>query len=104
MNIVLKRTGGIAYFPGLAKPVEIDTEKLSSAVASELHRVIEKLHFFDLPAKVSGQSGGGAADLVTYTIEIRDGARQHTVQITDPIPAETQRLVELLSSIAKAQR
>jgi hypothetical protein len=76
--------GGIAYFPGLSKPMIIDSAELPEQEANELKRLVNAAHFFDLPA-VIGSPPRGAADYRQYTITIEDDRKQHTVRLTDPI-------------------
>ncbi len=84
MRIQFKMEGGIAYFPGLSKPIMIDSDELPKQEADELKRLVNAAHFFDLPA-VIGSPPRGAADYRQYTITIEDDRKQHTVRLTDPI-------------------
>ncbi len=84
MRIQFKMEGGIAYFPGLSKPITIDTNELPEQEADELKRLVNATRFFDLPA-VIGSPAPGAADYRQYTITIEDNGKQHTVRLTDPI-------------------
>jgi hypothetical protein len=45
MRIRFKTEGGFAYFPGLSKPVTIDTDELPAEEAKELERLIEAADF-----------------------------------------------------------
>ena len=83
MRIRFETEGGIAYFPGLSKPVTIDTGELPAEEANELERLIEAAGFFDLPA-VSAPPRG-AADYQQYTISVTSPGRSHVVRLTDPI-------------------
>jgi hypothetical protein len=69
MRIELKIEGGIAYFPGLAKPRKIDSQQLSKEESTELERLVDAAHFFDLAPKV-GKVQQGAADYRQYTIQL----------------------------------
>lgn len=98
MQVQFKMEGGIAYFPGLSKPVTFDTEKLSKEQASELKRRIEAARFFDLPSTV-GAPARGAADYRQYTITVEDG-RRRTVRVIEPIQdAQVAALVEYLEEL-----
>ena len=104
MHVQFTTEGGIAYFPGLSKPVTIDSEQLSPAEASELKRLVEATHFFERPAQV-GTVPRGAADYQRYTIVVEEGGRKHTVQLTDPVQdPDFQNLLNFLKSQAKTQR
>jgi len=84
VRIQLKMEGGIAYFPGLSKPITIDSDELPKQESDELKRLVNATHFFDLPT-VIGSPPRGAADYRQYTITIEDDGKQHTVRLTDPI-------------------
>ncbi len=82
MRVQFATEGGVAYFPGMSKPVTIDTEKLCSEDARELRRLVEAAHFFDLPAKGSPPPKG-SADYYSYVITVSEKGRQHTIRITE---------------------
>ena len=84
MRIQFKMEGGIAYFPGLSKPITIDSDELPKQESDELKGLVNATHFFDLPT-VIGSPPPGAADYRQYTITIEDDGKQHTVRLTDPI-------------------
>ncbi len=84
MRIHFKMEGGIAYFPGLSKPITIDSDQLPKQESDELKRLVNATHFFALPA-VMGSPSPGAADYRQYTITIQDEGKQHTVHVTDLI-------------------
>ena len=84
MRLQFKMEGGIAYFPGLSKPITIDSDELPKQESDELKRLVNATRFFDLPATVSSLSPG-AADYRQYTITVENEGKQHTVHLTDPI-------------------
>ena len=103
MRIRYEKEGGIAYFPGLSKAIDIDTEQLPAAVRSELERLIEATNFFDLPAV--SPPPRGAADYRQYKITVTTSKRGHTVQLTEPIKdLRVQDLVRCLEAIAEERR
>ncbi len=103
MRIRYEKEGGVAYFPGLSKAIDIDTEQLPAAVRSELERLIEATNFFDLPAV--SPPPRGAADYRQYKITVTTSKRGHTVQLTDPIKdLRVQDLVRCLEAIAEERR
>lgn len=101
MRIQYKVEGGIAHFPGLSKPLLIDTKKLSAAAASELHHLVDDANFFDLPSTAPVPKG--AADYRRYTVTVEDGQRRHTVQLTDPVSnPHVQALLDYLNQARRA--
>jgi hypothetical protein len=83
MHVELTTSGGIAYFPGLRKPVIVESETLSSQDAAELGGLVEAAHFFALPANLA--PGPARPDAQSYVLKIRDAEREHTVRLADPI-------------------
>jgi hypothetical protein len=84
MRIQLKIEGGLAYFPGLSKPITIDSNALPPQEADKLKQLLDAAHFFDLPPVLNAPAPG-AADYRTYTITVDDDNKHHTVQMTDPV-------------------
>lgn len=104
VQIEYARIGGVAYLPGLQKPVVLDVERLPREVRDELKALVEAAHFFDLPATM-GTPAKGAADYQHDVLTIEDDGRRHTVKIL--IPAEDAALRDLIQAIrghAKAAR
>jgi hypothetical protein len=104
MRIEFSVDGGLAYFPGLRKPITIDTDRLDRKDAEELKRLVEASRFFDLPATV-GTPAKGAADYQRYTVSVEDGSRRHAVRIVEPIEGkDLQALIHELQKQAKNAR
>ncbi|MGH8059483.1 MAG: protealysin inhibitor emfourin [Candidatus Entotheonellia bacterium] len=104
MRIEFKMEGGIAHFPGLSRPVTIDSDTLPGPEADTLRRLVDAAHVFDLPA-VAGTPAPGAADYYRYTVTIEDEGRRHTVQATEPVEDPALReLLGFLRSKARALR
>jgi hypothetical protein len=104
MRVEFSMEGGIAFFPGLSKPVEVDVDRLDKDEASRLRQLVEAAHFFDLPTAAQAPLHG-AADYQYSVLTIDDGARKHTVRVTEPIedPA-LDELVHAVRELAKAAR
>lgn len=86
MRVELTSSGGIAFFPGLQKPLVFDGADLPAGAARELERLVEAARFFELPSTLAGKQP--PPDARTYVLSIRDGVRSHKVERSDPI-AET---------------
>lgn len=87
--------GGLAYFPGLSKPITIDTDQLPAEEAAALRRLVDEAHVFD-PTPTAATPARGAADPQQYTITIEDAGRTRTIQLTDPVPPEFRPLLDAL--------
>jgi hypothetical protein len=84
MRVQLKMEGGLAYFPGLSKPITIDTDALPAEEVDKLKQLLNAAHFFDLPSVIN-TAAPGAADYHQYTLTVDDDSKHHTVRLTDPI-------------------
>ena len=90
MKVEFAREGGIAYFPGLNKPVMFDTNSLSQEDALEFQRLLDDANFFDLPFQSEAPQSRGA-DYFQYTIHVDNGYQDHTIQLTDPVQDPDQK-------------
>lgn len=100
MRVQFQVSGGVGYFPGRAAPRTIDVDALTDAEKHALKELIDASAFFTLPQRLPAPRG--AADYQTYQITVEDGARRHTVAVSDPVsnPA-LQKLIEKLRSLAR---
>jgi hypothetical protein len=102
MRIEFQTEGGIAHFPGLSRPVVIDSNALAEEDAGELQRLVEAARFFERPT-VAGSPPRGAADYRQYTITVEEGGRQHTIRLSDPVAdPPLQQLLRFLQAKARA--
>jgi len=90
MRITLQIEGGIAHFPGLARPRVFDTAKLPVSTAAVLAELIDKAQFFTRPEPPSQLRG---ADLRCYRIGVEEGDRERTLRICDPLAPELSALI-----------
>ncbi len=92
---------GIAYLPGLARPVAIDSADLPAAEAAELERLIRDANFFELPAEVGLP---GVPDARQHVIAVHAGDRHHTVRVGDPVEdSALQALLTFLRGKARSR-
>ncbi len=104
MKVEFTTSGGVGYFPGLAKPVTIDGDALPEAEARALARLVEAADFFDRPASLGGPPPG-AADMQVYTITVEDGGRRHSLRLAGPVEdSALQDLLAFLRTKAKELR
>ena len=81
MKIYFKPEGGIGFFPGLNKPLELNSEKLPEEEANHLKQLVNEASFFNLSNDASKPAAG--ADRKKYTIKIEDEDREHRVELSD---------------------
>ena len=104
MRVIFQTEGGIAHFPGLSRPVTIETEELPEEEAAELRELVGAARLLDRPAHI-GTAARGAADHRQYAITIEAANRTYTVRLTDPVEdPDVQRLLRFLQDKAKALR
>lgn len=100
MKIYFKPEGGFGYFPGLNKPLELNSEKLPIDEANHLKQLVSDASFFNLPNQEPVASRG--ADQKKYTIRVEEKDRQHWVEFHD---AEVNpRLHNLVNYLSKKQK
>jgi len=98
-------SGGVAYFPGLARPTTIKADQLSEEEARELDHLVATSHFFDLPERMPDNMAPGAADYRQFTITITKGGQSHTMMVNEPVEdPELKRLISFLEGQVKIQR
>ena len=96
MRVELLTEGGIAFFPGLNKPVVLNSSDLPKEQATQLQQLVDSTRFFDLPT-ASRSLPPGAADMRRYTITVEDGRHRRTVRLNDPIQdVRLQALIDFL--------
>ena len=105
MRIQFKMEGGIAHFPGLARPINLNSLDLPQEEQDDLAEIIALTEFFNLPSKMDSPHSG-AADYRRYTIQIEIDQKNHTVSFTDPvISPHCQRLIQyLLQKMTRARK
>jgi Emfourin len=90
------RSTGLAYFPGLARPVAVDTRDLPAERVRELIRLVEEARFFQLPAELD-PGLPGAADRRICTLTVERGVERHSVTLADPVEVPAlQALVQFV--------
>lgn len=96
-------SGGIAYFPRRAAPVDIDTDALPPEQREELATLTAAAQFFDRPA--GAEPHAPIPDAFTYRLTIDDQGRRHTVVARDPIDdPQLAALIHRVRAIANERR
>lgn len=82
MRIDFRVDGGLAAFPGLAKPLTLHCDALPAPENAHLRDLVRRADFFALPQH---DPQPAAPDARAYTIEIDDGTRCRTITVREPI-------------------
>lgn len=94
---------GLAYFPGLARPLVFESDRLPRAQADELRALLVRVAFFELPSRVD--AADGPRDACVYQIAVEEPGRSHRVAVCEPITQPgLRRLVEFLIALARERR
>lgn len=104
MRIHFKREStGPMYFPGLARPLTVDTDTLASPEARQVEELVRAAAFFDLPAAPPAQPPSYEPSRYAVTIE-HDG-HDHTALLDERTAAPpVQALLAYLEGKANAAR
>jgi Emfourin len=103
MRIDFRVDGGLAAFPGLAKPVTIHCDALPAGENAHIRDLVRRADFFTRPEQ--DQRAPQLPDTRSYTIAIDDGPRCRTVTLREPIADPSLRdLVDTLHDKALAVR
>jgi hypothetical protein len=112
---------GLAYFPGLAKPVILDSRKLPEKEAQELERLVEDARVFERSNESYGLASDdasghgvypagnmpmpGSADYRQYLISIQEGKQRAILKLAEPVEdPQLQKLLSYLKEIAETQK
>jgi hypothetical protein len=80
MRVSVVRGGG---FAGIRRHLgTIDSATLSEQEARRLRELVERSEFFDLPAVLPAATEE-SRDRFSYTVNVRNGQREHTVHATE---------------------
>lgn len=102
MRIDFSIDGGLAAFPGLARPVTIECDALPAIERSALRDLVDRAGLLTQHAPVSAQAH---PDARRYTIAVDDGGRCSRVTVAEPIADPALRdLVATLRTHAQAVR
>ncbi len=104
MRVRFAIEGGLAHFPGLARPVEIDLDRLPAAEAEQLRELFERVGARAGATLAQGTAGRGA-DRRLYRIELEGPQGRSLLEVEEPLTdADLQRLVRMLEGLARRLR
>lgn len=97
MRITFQVEGGLAHFPGLAKPLTIETADLPVEKRNHLEGLVSSSGAWERASELAQrQKTQPMRDYRSYTLEITDGARHCRLKFTDPVPVQLSPLVHAL--------
>jgi emfourin len=102
VRIDFRIDGGLAAFPGLAKPVTIDCDRLPPQTSARLRDLVRRADFFERRP----HQAPAMPDARVYTIAVDDGAQCRTMSVPEPIadPALRELVHELCQHAADVRR
>jgi hypothetical protein len=80
--------GGLAAFPGLAKPLRIDCANLAKDEAGRIEALVRRADFF---GRREPAHAAPLPDARTYTIGVDDGSQCRTLRLDEPIADDAMR-------------
>ncbi|MDP9474348.1 MAG: hypothetical protein M3R38_01380 [Actinomycetota bacterium] len=84
MRVTFKTEGGVAHFPGLARPVQMDTAELTPDEARELEESVRASKLLERDPD-DDSSGTAARDARCHTITVEDGKDRRSARVCDPV-------------------
>ena len=101
MQIQLHQTGGIAYFPALERPIDVDTSALPEDEAAVLERLVSEVEGSDL-ASATPPAPCVGGDRRQYIVKVDDGTPR-SFTLRDPLgQSSSADLVRRLKSYRNA--
>jgi hypothetical protein len=86
MRIEFQAEGGFAHFPGLSRPLILDTSEPGLEDAARLEHLVHAARFFELPLESElAPASRASADRRSYTITVKQGETSHTIRRVEPI-------------------
>src|SRR4051812_20829870 len=103
MRIHFRTEGGLAHFPGLSRPVSVDTKELPPDVAQQLEQLVHAMRFFEMVGRVDlAAHHPGRADYRSYIVTVEESGRTHTVRADEPdVNPQLKALIEFLRKLRR---
>ena len=103
MRVTIKTEGGTAHFPGLARPVEIDTEDLAPDEARELEEGLRTAGLLgEHPCEQRDVAAPNVPDARCHTITVERDHERRSAQVCDPVASPA--LGSLISLLERHRR
>ena len=83
MHVRLMISGGLVYSVGIAHPLTLNTESLSSTDEAQLRRLLADAHFWKLPPK--DPATPPPVDIRSYDLTVEESGKTQSVRLIDPV-------------------
>jgi hypothetical protein len=100
LRVTLRIDGGLAHFPGLAKPIELDDAQLGLEGAAQMRRLCEGVCAAPAPPGLATNSPHPDGRRYRLTVEV-EGSRREVVA-ADPV--DTPAIAELIAFVEEHGR
>ncbi len=104
MRLTLQTGGGVAFFPGLARPVTVDTRSMAPEEAQALEALVARSGVLELAAAAAGAAPSApplGADRRVVRLIVESDGEVHRVELHEPLPAQVVPLVQAIRRLAR---
>jgi hypothetical protein len=95
VQVELKTEGGVAYFPGLARPFVLDSATLSAEESERLSVLVAECRFFERKDPAPPTRRGADAREYVVTVEV-ESTRRRTLRLRDPVAPDLAALLDFV--------
>jgi hypothetical protein len=103
VHVELKTEGGVAFFPGLARPFVLDTATLTTEETERLTVLVDAARFFERADAESPPRRGADAREYVLTIEVTS-TRRRTLRLREPLAPDLERLLDFVRTKQRESR
>jgi hypothetical protein len=103
VQVELKTEGGVAFFPGLARPFVLDGATLSVAERERLSVLVEQCRFFERKDPAPPVRRGADAREYVLTVEA-EATRRRTLRLRDPVAPDLAALLDFVRAKEREAR
>jgi hypothetical protein len=83
MHVRLMISGGLVYSAGVAHPLTLNTESLSTTDEAQLRQLLAEAHFWKLPPK--DPAAAPPVDIRSYDLTVEESGKTQSVRLIDPV-------------------
>jgi len=101
VRLELRTEGGFGFFPGLAAPFVLDTDRLPEEEAQRLAELVRQARVFERETPPPPERRGDAR---LYRLTVESPAGRRTLVLSDPLEPELRALVDFLRARQRRAR